>query len=89
MENANNETLQRLRIFSTSIQQNREETEQLKANIQSLPDTGDKVLSAKISNDIKVIENRLTVLQLLLDGTMPMSSNLDMGNNRIINATHP
>ena len=89
VENANNETLQRLRIFSTSIQQNREEKEQLKANIESLPDTGDKVLSAKISNDTTVIENRLTNLQQLLDGTMPMSSNLDMGSNRIINAAHP
>ena len=75
--------------FSVQAFSKTEEIEQLKANTESLPDTGDKILSAKISNDIMVIENRLTDLLQLLDGTMPMSSKLDMGNNRIINAAHP
>ena len=74
--------------FSVQAFNKTEETEQLKAIIANLPLTGDKVLPVEISNDITVIENRLTDLQQLLDGTMPMPSNLDMGNHRIINAAH-
>ena len=36
-----------------------------------------------------MISRLLTDLQQLLDGTMPLSSNLGMSNNRIINAAHP
>ena len=46
----------------------------------------------KLYSDIETysadIENSLTALQEILDGTIPMTSNLDMGNNRIINAAH-
>ena len=42
-----------------------------------------------IENKLTAIQTQITNIQQQLDGTKPFTSDLDMGNNRIINVGHP
>ena len=72
------------------------DTDENKTNILSAKITANKTRVEKLYSDIEAFsvdnENSLTALQALqeiLDGTIPMTSVSDMGNNRIINSAHP
>ena len=69
------------------------DTDENKTNILSAKITANKTRIEKLYSDIETFyvntENSLTALQEVLDGTITMTSNLDMGNNRIINRAHP
>ena len=42
-----------------------------------------------LENKLTAIQTQITNIQQQLDGTKPFTSDLDMGNNRIINVGHP
>ena len=42
-----------------------------------------------LENKLTEIQTQITNIQQQLDGTKPFTSDLDMGNNRIINVGHP
>ena len=42
-----------------------------------------------LENKLTAIQTQITNIQQQLDGTKPFTSDLDMGNNRIINVDHP
>ena len=49
-----------------------------------------KYLNKRLEYKTKELENKLTaIIQQQLDDTKPFTSDLDMGNNRIINVGHP
>ena len=51
-----------------------------------------RYMNKRIEYKTKDLENKLTAIQTQiaqLDGTKPFTSDLDMGNNRIINVAHP
>lgn len=76
------DNLQRLRLFNASIQQNKEEISKLKTEI----DTLEPLQFAGIENNL---QSQITALQDVIYGTEALESDLNMGNNRIINAAHP
>lgn len=59
-------------------------------NLQAANDAVTKIyMNKQIEYKTNDLEDKIHALQQLLDGTKPLSSNLDMGNNKIINAAHP
>ena len=48
-----------------------------------------RYMNKRIEYNTKDLENKLTAIQTQITGTKPFTSNLDMGNNRIIIVGHP
>ena len=87
----NKEEISKLKIEIENLE-SRPDTDENNTNILSIKITANNTRIEKLYSDIETfsidIENSLTALQEILHGTIPMTSNLDMGNNRI-NAALP
>ena len=48
-----------------------------------------RYLNRQIEFKTRDLVNRITTLETTIDGTKPRTSDLNMGNNRVINVAHP
>ena len=77
-----NDNLEQHRLHHASIQQNKDEINKLRTNS---PETDTSLLTANIHN----LQNQILSLQDIIYGTEALPTDLNLGENRIINSLHP
>ena len=82
LDKENIDSLERHRVHYASIQQNKDEIDKLRTD---LPGTDTSLITANIHN----LQNQILALQDVIYGTEALHSDLNLGNNRIINIEHP
>ena len=82
LDKENNDSLERHRVHYASIQQNKDEINRLKT---TLPETDTSLIVTNIHN----LQNQILALQDVIYGTEALQSDLNLGNNRVINANEP
>ena len=81
-------------VISSDLDMDGNRIRELKSPLDLNDAVNKRYLNRRIDFKTKDLENKLTTIEtkitaFQLDGTKPMTSDLDMGNNRITNVAHP